>query len=108
MFRDGAVGAIDFDLCGLGHYLLDVAVTLASLRPLHVERLDLMRESFFEGYDREQPLPAGYRRYLATFDVMRRVAAINRQISLLSAGDEETRGDRFLRNSVTWLRRNHL
>jgi Ser/Thr protein kinase RdoA (MazF antagonist) len=109
VFRDGTVGAIDFDLCGLGHYLLDVAAAIASLRPFHVERLDLMCESFFEGYDRERPLPAGYRRHLRTFDVMRRVAAINRQISLLSAGDdEETRGDRFLRNSVTWLRRNYL
>lgn len=110
VFRDGTVGAIDFDLCGLGHYLLDVSATLASLRPLHVDRMELMRDSFFEGYYRERPLPAGYRKYLPTFDVMRRVAKVNRQISLLStiAGDEEAQVRRFLRNSATWIRRNYL
>lgn len=107
VFLDGAVGSIDFDLCGLGHYLLDVAATLASLRPLHVERLELMSESFLEAYERERALPSGYRRYLATFDVMRRVSAVNRQISLLSAGEAGTRRPEFLRNSVRWIRRNY-
>lgn len=31
VFREGEVGAIDFDLCGMGHYLLDLATTRASV-----------------------------------------------------------------------------
>jgi len=58
-----------------------------------------MRESFFEGYEHERIPPAGHFRCLGTLDVTGRVATVNRQISLLTAGREGTRGVRFLRNS---------
>lgn len=112
VFQNGTVGAIDFDLCGLGHYLLDLAatMTLAPLQPRHEDRIEPMREALLEGYQRERPLPENYRKHLETFNVMRRVAAVNRQIELLSspATSREARGRRFLTNSVTWLRRNYL
>ena len=111
VFQNGTVGAIDFDLCGFGHYLLDLAatMTLAPLQPRHEDRIEPMREALLEGYQRERPLPENYRKHLETFNVMRRVAAVNRQIELLSspATSREARGRRFLTNSVTWLRRNY-
>ncbi len=110
LFGDDTVGAIDFDLCGLGHYLLDLATILAALRSLHTHRIEWLREALLEGYERERSLPRGYRKYFGTFTVMRRVAALNRDLELLSceATRYQARGHRFLRNTVTWLRRNYL
>jgi Ser/Thr protein kinase RdoA (MazF antagonist) len=110
MFGDGTVGAIDFDLCGLGHYLLDLATILGALRSLHTHRIEWLREALLEGYERERSLPMGYRKYFGTFSVMRRVAALNRDLELLSgeATRYQARGHRFLRNTVMWLRRNYL
>lgn len=107
----GAVGAIDFDLCGLGHYMLDLTATLAAMGPLRAGgTLDQARESLLEGYERERDLPVDHRGYFATFIAMRRVAAVNRDLSLLASGaaGDRARGHRFLRNTVTWLRRNYL
>jgi Ser/Thr protein kinase RdoA (MazF antagonist) len=110
VFQNGIVGAIDFDLCGLGHYLLDLTSTITALRPVHADRFGEMREALLEGYGRVRALHPQYRRYIETFTAMRRVAAVNRQIELLSspATRHEARGRRFLINSVTWLRRNYL
>lgn len=113
LFQNDTVGAIDFDLCGMGHYLLDLAVTMTitPLQPRHKDRIEQMREALLEAYRSERSLPENYRKYLKTFNVMRRMAAINRQIELLSspATRHEARGgDRFLHNSMRWLQRNYL
>lgn len=110
VFCGGTVGAIDFDLCGMGHYLLDLTSTLATLRPVHVNQGGHMRDALLEGYERVRALHPEYTRYIETFTVMRRVAAVNRQIELLSspATSRESRGRRFLANTATWLRRNYL
>jgi Ser/Thr protein kinase RdoA (MazF antagonist) len=110
VFHEKKVGAIDFDLCGLGHYLFDVVTVLGALRPFHTDRLDSMREALLEGYESERRLPSGSREYLKTFTAMRRVAAVNRDLELLSseATCHQARRHRFLRNSATWLRRNYL
>lgn len=93
VYQNGTVGAIDFDLCGLGHHLLDLAatMTLAPLQPRHGARIEPMREALLEGYWRERSLPENYRKHLDTFTVMRRVAAFNRQIELLSSPASRTR-----------------
>jgi Ser/Thr protein kinase RdoA (MazF antagonist) len=110
VFRENDVGAIDFDLCGLGHYLLDIVTVLGALRPLHTNRIDLMREALLEGYERERTLHPAHQEYFKTFAVMRRVAAINRDLDLLASPvtRHEARGHRFLQNTVTWLQRNYL
>lgn len=113
VFQNGTVGAIDFDLCGLGHYLLDLVVTMTvtPLQPRREDDIERMREALLEGYRSERSLPENYRKYLKTFNAMRRVAVINRRIELLSspATRHEARGGhRFLQNSLTWLRRNYL
>jgi Ser/Thr protein kinase RdoA (MazF antagonist) len=110
LFHDGIVGAIDFDLCGLGHYLLDLTATLGSLRPVHVDRIEQMQEALLEGYERERSLHPEHQRYFITFTVMQRVAIINRQLQLLASGTtgHEVRDRRYLHNWVRWIRRNYL
>ncbi len=113
VFHEKRVGAIDFDLCGLGHYLLDLAVPLHALRRHHraEDRFEQMREALLAGYERERSLlPRSYHQHLKTFGAMRRVAVVNRELKLLSseATRHQARGQRFLRSSVTWLRRNYL
>lgn len=110
MFDGRRVGAIDFDMCGLGHYLLDLAVPLHGLRLRHADRFESMREALFEGYESVRPLPANHGGLLRTLAAMLRVAAINRDLILLAseATRHESRGPGFLRNSVPWLQRNYL
>jgi Ser/Thr protein kinase RdoA (MazF antagonist) len=55
LFQAGQVGAIDFDDCGDGPWLYDLAVTLSALR----ERPDFiaLREALLTGYRQVRPLP---------------------------------------------------
>jgi Ser/Thr protein kinase RdoA (MazF antagonist) len=101
VFEGGRVGAVDFDMSGLGHYMLDVRVFRASLERRHPNRLGPLWEAFLGGYGDERPLPQDHERYLTTFAVMQRVAAVNRRLELLGSG-EERRG--VLKNTVPWLR----
>ena len=107
------VGAADFDQCGLGHYLFDLVVVLRTLRArwrcagsppeLSDERV---LESLLAGYETTRGLPPDHERLLGTFDVMQRVAAVNRTLELrTSPAAHEARGERFLRQSVVWLER---
>jgi Ser/Thr protein kinase RdoA (MazF antagonist) len=115
--REG-VGATDFDQSGLGHYLFDLAVVLRALRPrwrqagrppeLAPERV---REPLLAGYESVRGLPPDHERLLGAFDVMQRVAAVNRTLELRASADDaasRARGEKFLRDAVAWLRRTCL
>jgi Ser/Thr protein kinase RdoA (MazF antagonist) len=78
-----------------------VRVFRASLEFRYPDRLDPLWAAFLEGYGAERPLPQDHERYLTTFAVMQRVAAVNRRLELLGSG-EERRG--VLKNTVPWLR----
>src|SRR5262249_44276786 len=65
LFHEGEVRAIDFDDCGYGHYLYDMAVTLFNVR--WKASAPLLRASFLAGYRSIRPLPAEYEQYLDTF-----------------------------------------
>jgi Ser/Thr protein kinase RdoA (MazF antagonist) len=99
-FEGERVGAIDFDMSGLGHYMLDVRVFRASLEHRHPDRIGALWAAFLGGYEAERPLPEEHHRYFRTFAVMQRVAAVNRRLELLGSG-EERRG--VLKNTVPWL-----
>jgi Ser/Thr protein kinase RdoA (MazF antagonist) len=73
LFHDGKAYAIDFETCGWGYYLFDVAVTLSSLEPHGAP----VQAAFLDGYQRERPLPEGHWGYLETFIAMRLVQRIN-------------------------------
>lgn len=105
VFHDGEVGAIDFDLWGRGHYLLDLAVMLESLKVHHRDNYEPLRTAFLEGYERERSLPAGYPRHLRTFTAMLTTASVNRTLELLGsrATAHQARGPRFPSNAVKRL-----
>ena len=58
LFHGEEVRVIDFDDCGWGYYVYDMAVTLTDLD----DRDDCaaLRHAFLTGYTRIQPLPPGY------------------------------------------------
>lgn len=114
--RTGAVGATDFDQCGLGYYLFDLSVVLRSLlrswrragRPEGTQ--ERTREALIGGYTDVRGLPPDHERLLRAFDVVQRTAAVNRTLQLRSS--ETARGrarrDTFMRQSVVWLKRGYL
>jgi Ser/Thr protein kinase RdoA (MazF antagonist) len=110
LFDGRRVGVIDFDLCGLGHYLLDLSVLLNALRLQRPDRFWKMREVLLEAYERERSLPENYRRYLMTFHAMRHVARVNRELRARrsEANRSRVRGDGLLRNVLEWLQSNYL
>lgn len=65
LFQRDGVGAIDFDDCGWGCFLYDLAVTLSELRgrPAYAE----LRQALRRGYRQVRNLPAAHEYYLDTF-----------------------------------------
>lgn len=65
LFHQGQVRAIDFDDCGYGHYLYDMAVTLFNVR----FRPDTpqLSAAFLAGYRSVRPLSAEHEQHLDTF-----------------------------------------
>ncbi len=76
----GEVGVIDFDDCGWGYYLFDLASVLDSFSrrivSTHKDYL-LLREAYLKGYDRIRALPAGLDSYLRAAKVMRDMSVVN-------------------------------
>jgi len=69
LFYKGKIGVIDFDDCGFGHWLYDLAVTLYCLQD-HPDYANL-REAFLAGYRKNHPLSAEHEAYLGTFIALR-------------------------------------
>jgi Ser/Thr protein kinase RdoA (MazF antagonist) len=64
-FYQDQVRAIDFDDCGYGHYLYDIAVTLFNIDG-HENKL-VLKESLLNGYRSVRTLPNTYENYLDVF-----------------------------------------
>jgi Ser/Thr protein kinase RdoA (MazF antagonist) len=69
LFNKGQVGLIDFDDCGFGHWLYDLAVTLYCLHD-HPKYTNL-RQAFLAGYRKSHPLSMEREGYLETFMALR-------------------------------------
>jgi Ser/Thr protein kinase RdoA (MazF antagonist) len=69
LFHHDEAGAIDFDDCGYGHWLYDLAVTLSGLEG-H-PGLPVLREALLAGYRRSRPLLAEQERHLGAFLALR-------------------------------------
>jgi Ser/Thr protein kinase RdoA (MazF antagonist) len=65
LFHQGQVRAIDFDDCGYGYYLYDIAVTLFNVR--FRENTPQLREGFMRGYRSIRPLLAEHEQYVDIF-----------------------------------------
>ena len=69
LFGNGSVGVIDFDDCGWGFFLYDLAVPLSevTLRPAY----PAMRDALLEAYARRRPLPDDAGTHVDAFIVLR-------------------------------------
>jgi Ser/Thr protein kinase RdoA (MazF antagonist) len=72
LFWRGEVKVIDFDDCGFGYWLYDIAVALWELR--HRNDYERFRSALIGGYTRHRPLPPGYLAHLDDFIAAREVA----------------------------------
>jgi Ser/Thr protein kinase RdoA (MazF antagonist) len=65
VYRGAEVCAIDFDDCGWGYYLYDLAPLLLQFKdePHYLE----LSDAFLEGYNENHPLPEMYQGYIETF-----------------------------------------
>lgn len=80
VFHKRAAYVIDFDVCGWGYYLYDLAVPLVDLdftQEHYGAPYARMEAAFLEGYQRERPLPMGYQEYIDTFLAMEMMRYVN-------------------------------
>ncbi len=71
LFARGTVRPIDFDDCGFGMQLFDLAVMLSEV--LAWPQYPVMRAALLAGYRRVRPLPPEHEAHLNTFIALRRV-----------------------------------
>ncbi len=69
LFHRGRVRAIDFDDCGWGHFVYDLAVTLSELQ--HLPDAAALRAGLLRGYRTVRPLPPEHERYVEVFSALR-------------------------------------
>jgi Ser/Thr protein kinase RdoA (MazF antagonist) len=74
LFREGRALAIDFDDCGWGIHLYDLAVPLSELEGR--SNYKALRHGLLEGYARQRPLTPGYDDHLRALAILRRVQLI--------------------------------
>jgi Ser/Thr protein kinase RdoA (MazF antagonist) len=99
LFNEGKAYAIDFEVCGWGYYLFDMAVTLSSLEGHGTP----LQAAFLEGYQRERPLPESHvSKYLETFMVMRLMQRLNMALRWKDPTQRRW-GPRVLSSSPKWL-----
>lgn len=72
LFQDGNIRAIDFDDCGWGWYLYDMAVPLATLAERAEEAI--RRDAFLRGYRSVRALSAEHEKRLRLFVAVRQLA----------------------------------
>lgn len=75
LFHNEDVYVVDFEMCGWGHYLFDLALTLLSLEGQ--KHPTPLQSALLEGYRRERPLPQEQWRYIDAFVAMRIVQKVN-------------------------------
>ncbi len=64
LYHDGRAGAIDFEVCGFGYYLCDLAEVLWGVQ--HVRHFPQIREALLSGYRRVRDLPPDLEQGLGT------------------------------------------
>ena len=74
LFHRGVALAIDFDDCGWGVHLYDLAVTLSELEDRR--NYDALRDALLDGYAKHRPLPDRYDDHLRALAILRRVQLV--------------------------------
>ncbi|MFJ9968696.1 phosphotransferase enzyme family protein [Streptomyces avermitilis] len=74
------VGVIDFDDCGTGHYLLDIATVLSSVHriaPKEPGDYEDFARAYLDGYTQVRPLPTDWARLLEPYLLLRDAFILN-------------------------------
>lgn len=71
LFHRGEARAIDFEDCGWGYYLYDLAVTLDEIEAEFTERAPALRAALLRGYRQVRPLSDRHEELLDVFIAMR-------------------------------------
>jgi Ser/Thr protein kinase RdoA (MazF antagonist) len=78
IFHEGTLYVIDFDHCGWGYYLYDLAMPYLQMGRLgNRNRSTSLREALIEGYQSERTLPYCWQSQLQTFLAMRRMMVLH-------------------------------
>ena len=105
LFYQNEVRVIDFDDCGWGYYLYDLAITLEESQNRHrstAEDWAMQRANFLAAYQEIRALPENYEYYLELFEVMRVVEVANWILTWPSL-TLKTWGPNYLRYALTRL-----
>lgn len=92
LLQDEQVGVIDFDDCGWGYYLYDVACVLDSFRRRVVtdpRAYPTIREAYLAGYNQVRHLPDQLEAQLATFKALRDLVTLNFILASRNAAVQE-------------------
>ncbi|MFE4333312.1 phosphotransferase enzyme family protein [Streptomyces sp. NPDC056831] len=76
----GGIGIIDFDDCGEGHFLIDIATVFSSVHRIGRKEPGAYEEfarAFLAGYTRVRPLPADFARLLEPYLLLRDAFILN-------------------------------
>ena len=97
-FHNHGVGAVDFDDCGWGYYLYDLAPTLLGYRD--EPRYPTLRAGLLAGYRSVCPLPIQYERYLDTLIAARHVRSCCWLARRLTDQDIRHRAEQIIRHRI--------
>ena len=103
LFHDGQIRVIDFDDCGWGFPLYDIAVELTEIT--HRKDYDRLSAALLASYADIRPLPPGYEADLDAFRILRLMQFV---IWILESRDHPTFRDRWqawAADELGWLRR---
>ncbi|KRB55144.1 serine kinase [Rhizobium sp. Root708] len=90
------VALIDFDDCGYGYRLFDIATAL--LRNRHEPHYDMLRSALVEGYRERRPLGDGALNNLPLFLLLRSVTYVGWAAARLDLPDASNRLSRYVRD----------
>ncbi|APR75948.1 Homoserine kinase [Minicystis rosea] len=80
LIHEGGIGVIDFDDCGSGYFVFDLATVLDSIQRRVAEgpaQYRALREALLRGYDSVRPLPRELDEHLRLFRVLRDMVNFN-------------------------------
>jgi Ser/Thr protein kinase RdoA (MazF antagonist) len=103
LFVDGVAAAIDFDDCGWGFHLYDIAVPLSELteRP----RSGALRDALLDAYARRRPLPADVDEHLDALIGYRGLQLITWVLESRAHPSFRDRWREWARRDLEWLAR---
>jgi Ser/Thr protein kinase RdoA (MazF antagonist) len=101
LFLGSEARAIDFDDCGWGHHLYDLAVTLSKLRSR--PRYDELQDAFLAAYAAERPLPEGFAIQLQNLFVLRELQILSWILESRERAAFREHWRRWAREVLDWL-----